>query len=82
MKVSQKYLSDKFSEELKLKQETGMGFQICTVNLNDGRSFERVLIMDAKEIALVNGEADLPFEANQIKEIIVTHDKTYGKGRS
>ena len=76
MKITQKYLSEKLTQELRNQSETGMGFQICTVILKDGRSFERVLILDASEIATADGETDLPFQANQIQSIVVTHDKS------
>jgi len=76
MKISQKYLSEELSQKLRNLPETGMGYQICSVVLNDGRTFEKVYVLNGNEIASINGRTDIPFGADQIENIVVTHDKS------
>ena len=76
MKIIQKYLSERLSQQLKSLPETGMGYQICSVVLIDGRIFEKVLILNGNEIANINGQVEIPFLLDQIEKIVVTHDKS------
>ena len=53
--------------------ETGMGFWVCTVELCDGRLFDRVVIVGGV-FTQVAGSGDVPFTEEQIAHIRVTHE--------
>jgi hypothetical protein len=76
MLIQSKSLPDKFVGYLKKQPETGMGYQIVTIFTKEGKCYERVHILNANEIATVDGNTDIPFNPNDIIEVIVTHDKT------
>ena len=76
MLVQSRVLPDKFADFLRTQPETGMGYQIVTVLTVDGRSFERVQILNANEIGTVDGKTDIPFNPNDIVKVVVTHDKS------
>jgi len=67
-------LSDQWLEFLTNQPETGMGYWVATVVLKDGRKFDRVVIV-GDLITQIYGRNDIPFEENDVAEIIVTHDK-------
>ena len=67
-------LSKKWMDFLLTQPETGMGYQVVSVLLHDGRRFDRVPIVDSA-IRRIKGREDIPFTEADIKEIIVTHDK-------
>lgn len=67
-------LSNKWEPKLVAQGETGMGYQIATVVLKDGRRFDRVVIVGA-HITQIKDIEGIPFSEDQINEIIVTHDK-------
>jgi hypothetical protein len=67
-------LSREWASRLRVLPETGMGYQVVSVTLNDGRKFEQVVI-DSGFITRVRGYTDIPFAASDITEITVTHDK-------
>jgi hypothetical protein len=55
--------------------ESGMGYQIVTVRLKDGRNFERVIIVEGR----LTDHAGLwtpPFSQEDIADIAVTHDRS------
>ena len=54
--------------------ETGMGYQVVSVILQDGRKFDQVVIV-SEYITKVRGYKDIPFQESDIIEIKVTHDK-------
>jgi len=64
----------KFSNELRMKPETGMGYQIVSVILNDGSRFDKVIVIEG-QITQVKGIDGIPFLAENISEIILTHEK-------
>ena len=68
-------LNQKWSDYLYHKPETGMGYQIATVMLKDGRRFERVVVDGNVEISEIFGHTNIPFTDEDIADIIVTHDK-------
>ena len=55
--------------------ETGMGYTVCSVALADGRIFQRVVIAGGT-ITRCDGNYVIPFAADEIVEIIPTHDKS------
>jgi hypothetical protein len=67
-------LSQRWTPRLVSQPETGMGYQIATVSLRDGRHFDQVLI-DGNVITKIRGLAQIPFTEAEITDIVVTHDK-------
>ncbi len=67
-------LPKKWFSTLLDQQETGMGYYITTVELNNGDSYDRVVI-DSGFITIVYGYETVPFNPKDISNIIVTHDK-------
>jgi hypothetical protein len=67
-------LSAKWASELVSKPETGMGYQVVSVVLKDGRRFDQVAVVEGR-IAKVRGHKDIPFTEDQLAQIIVTHEK-------
>jgi hypothetical protein len=66
-------LSDKWGPRLTQQPETGMGYQIATVVLRDGRRFNDVLIQEGL-ITRIKGLAVIPFTESEIIDIVVTGD--------
>ena len=66
-------LSDKWGPRLVRQPETGMGYQIATVVLSDGRRFDDVLIQEGL-ITRIKGLTEIPFTESEIVDIIVTGD--------
>ena len=67
-------LSSKCARELAGEPETGMGYQVVSVILKDGRRFDRVLVVGGY-ITKIKDIEGLPFTDEQIDTIVVTHDK-------
>lgn len=67
-------LSEKWGPVLIGQPETGMGYQITTVKLRDGRFFPNVTIV-CGVITEVEGHQVIPFKEEEIAEIVVTHGK-------
>lgn len=67
-------LSAKWAAKLVAQGETGMGYQIVSVVLKDGRRFDQVAIVGGT-IGQIKGIQGIPFAEDDIAEIIVTHDK-------
>ena len=67
-------LPDKWGPRLAAQPETGMGYQVATVVLKDGTRWEQVVI-ESGVITLVRGQVTIPFAANDIADIVVTHAK-------
>jgi nucleosome binding factor SPN SPT16 subunit len=67
-------LSDKWAPVFVSQPETGLDYQIVTVILKDGRTFEQA-VHSGGHISRVRGYTSVPFKEEQIEDIIVTHDK-------
>jgi hypothetical protein len=67
-------LSEKWAKELASKPETGMGYQVVSVILEDGKRFDQVAVVEGR-ITEIRGRKDIPFAENQIAQIVLTHDK-------
>lgn len=67
-------LPDRWIEYLRSQPETGMGFQIATIELVDGRKFEQVAIVGGY-ITKIRGRDDIPFSGVDVVKIRVTHQK-------
>lgn len=62
-------LSEKWSRKLVNQPESGMGYQVVQVHLNNGRVFQNVHVLNAQEMALPEGVGVV--EESDIKEITV-----------
>lgn len=67
-------LSKKWAPALLVQPETGMGYQMATVVLKDGRRYKRVTIIEGAHTE-VSGESSVPFEEGEIAETRVTHER-------
>jgi hypothetical protein len=67
-------LPDSWAPRLVNQAETDMGYQTASVTVSDGRIFPDVLIVGGM-ITEVRGHDDIPFSADQISDITVTHRK-------
>jgi hypothetical protein len=63
-------LSDRWAPFLTSQPEAGMGYQIGTVVLKDGRRFLKVII-DSGAISTVDGSTDIPFTEADIETITI-----------
>lgn len=67
-------LPNKWAPFLVSQPETGMGYWVVSVTLNDGRRFDQVVI-DSGYITRVKGYSQVPFDPLNIVQIEVTHAK-------
>jgi hypothetical protein len=67
-------LDDRWIDKLLSQPETGMGYQIISVILNDGITINQVLVNEGY-ITRVKGFKDIPFKGDDIRDIYVTHEK-------
>jgi hypothetical protein len=65
-------LSNRWAEILSAQPETGMGYQIVTLRLKDGRRIDNVTIVGGIISALPDAVSGL-FSEEDIEEILVTH---------
>ena len=66
-------LSGKWAGKLTAEPETGIGYQIASIVLKDGKRFDRVVVDG--NVTRVRDVEGIPFSEDQIEQIIVTHDK-------
>jgi hypothetical protein len=66
------FLSERWTEVLATQPETGMGYQIVSVTLKDGRRFDNVTVVGGIISRL---PATVPewFSDEEIEDILVTH---------
>jgi hypothetical protein len=67
-------LSNKWAPILASQPETGMGYQIASVFLMDGRRFDQVSIVGGF-ITKIGGSTDIPFNEAEIEKIVVNHGR-------
>jgi len=67
-------LSNKWATVLASQRETGMGYQVVTIRLKDGRKFAGVTVVGGV-INRVAGAEAIPFAEGDIEDIVVTHDR-------
>ncbi len=72
-------LSDKWGQILNDEAETGMGYQVVSVHLRDGRAFDGVVVIDSSMMKLNAHTSDVPFVDDDIADIVLTHDKRAAK---
>jgi len=68
-------LPKNFIENLINQPETGMGYQIANIILHNGDQYNQVVILECSMITQIRGLDYIPFSTNDIKEIIITHEK-------
>lgn len=67
-------LSSKWAKALVSQPETGMGYQITSIYLKDGRRFDQVMIVEGR-ITSIKNDPNIPFSESDIEHIVVTHEK-------
>jgi hypothetical protein len=72
--ISMYNMPDKFLKELMVQPETGMGYQIANIVLNDGRLYKQALIIEGKLVE-IRGMKNIPFIGDEIQQVILTHEK-------
>ena len=66
-------LGDRWADVLARERESGMGYQVVTIRLKDGRRFAGVTVVGGV-INRVAGAETIPFAEGDIERIVVTHD--------
>lgn len=59
---------------LKQAAETGIGYQIVSVELSNGRSFDQVVVSEGCIIE-VRGYREIPFSVDEVASISVNHNR-------
>ena|ERR1700730_18587984 len=59
-------------DQLKREKETGIGYQVVSVKLKDGRCFEQVVASEGC-IIQVRGHKDVPFAPDEVESVRVNH---------
>ena len=67
--------SERLVQRLLSQAESGMGYQIVTVVLTDGREFHRVVAVDGR-LSDGAGTWAPPFKEDAIADLVVTHDRS------
>jgi hypothetical protein len=58
--------------ELKRNSETGIGYQVVSVTLKDGRHFDQAVVSEGC-IIQVRGYEDMPFSPDEVSTVSVNH---------
>lgn len=61
-------------DHLKRAGETGIGYQVASVELKDGRSFEQVVVSEGFIIE-VRGCKEIPFTTDDVASVSVNHKR-------
>jgi hypothetical protein len=64
-------LPSTFADQLREAEETGIGYQVVSAKLRDGRFFEQVAVSDGY-IVEVHGYRSIPFEPEEIASLTVS----------
>ena len=64
----------RFVDDLKRDEETGIGYQVISVELINGRSFDQVATSEGCIIE-VRGYTEIPFSAEDIASVSVNHKR-------
>jgi len=64
----------RFVDYLKRGQETGIGYQVVSVELKDGRSFDQVSTSEGCIIE-VRGYKEIPFGSDDVASISINHKR-------
>jgi hypothetical protein len=60
------------ANDLKQQKETGLGYQVVSVQLKDGRSFDQVVASEGC-IITVRGHTEVPFRLDEVAVVKVNH---------
>ena len=61
-------------DDLKQGTETGIGYQVVSVELRDGRCFNQVVVSECCIIE-VRGYAEIPFAPHEVATVKVNHER-------
>ena len=61
-------------DHLKQAEETGIGYQVASVELKDGRFFEQVVVSECFIIE-VRGFKEIPFTTDDVASVTVNHKR-------
>jgi hypothetical protein len=64
----------RFVDHLKRADETGIGYQVVSVELKDGRSFDQVVTSEGCVIE-VRGYKEIPFRSRDVASVSVNHNR-------
>jgi len=67
-------IPSRFVDRLKLDTETGIGYQVVSVELKDGRSFDQVSASEGCIIE-VRGYNEIPFGPDDMASVRVNHKR-------
>jgi len=67
-------ISSEFVEQLKRATETGIGYQVVSVELKDGRTFDQVVTSEGCIIE-VRGYKEIPFTPDDVASVSVNHKR-------
>lgn len=70
-----------FLDHLKRAGETGIGYQVVSVELRDGRSFDQVVTSEGCIIE-VRGFKEIPFSPEEVASVNVNHKRWNFRGGS
>jgi len=62
------------ANQLKLAGETGIGYQVVSVELKDGRAFDQVVISEGCIIE-VRGYKEIPFAGDEVASVSINHKR-------
>ena len=68
-------------DHLKRTKETGIGYHVVSVELNDGRFFEQVVVSEGFIIE-VRGYREIPFASDDVASVSVNHKSWNFRDRS
>jgi hypothetical protein len=60
--------------DLKRQEETGLGYQVVSVQLQDGRNFDQVIASE-EYIIDVRGYTEIPFQFDEVATARVNHKR-------
>ena len=67
------------AEALKRQGETGMGYQVVSVTLKNGKHFDQVVASEGYVIQ-VRGYKDVPFTTDDVASVSLTHKRWNFRG--
>ena len=67
-------IPSRFLDHLKRSGETGIGYQVVSVELKDGRTFDQVAASEGC-IVEVRGYREIPFATNDVASVTLNHKR-------
>jgi len=72
-------IPSEFLGQLEQTRETGLGYRVVSVELNDGRIFDQVATSEGCIVA-IRGHEEIPFVSEEIKSIKLNHKRWNFRG--